>query len=79
MKIKRFLISPKVLPMLFEDGLSFKVDKGIPQGAKFKGYAHDPLTNCIVVFVEHESYKEVDENKEVPVEEPLKFSRIDAT
>jgi len=39
---------------------SWKVNKGLPKGSKLHGCTIDPYTNMIFLFVEHESFEEID-------------------
>jgi len=39
-------------------GAMYKTIKGLPKGAEFRGWGHNPLTNEIHTFWEHESFKE---------------------
>ena len=44
---------------------------GIPNGAEFRGFAIDYVNNDLFIFVEHESFDEVDESSKVPTAQPI--------
>lgn len=58
-RYRRFVLEGDSLTWLFETGLKFEVIEGFPEGSKFLGFSQDPLTNSMIVFVEHESFEEV--------------------
>lgn len=76
-RVRRYDINPRLFPMAFETGLKLEVTKGIPRDARFRGYTIDPAKNCISIFLEHESFEEVEEHSECPVAEPLEVKRLD--
>lgn len=43
--------------------------EGLPEGSQFRGFAHDWSTNCVNLFVEHESFEEVAEGKSCPIQD----------
>lgn len=56
-RVKRLRIGPSFFPMAFQSGLVFEIQDGVPPGAQFRGYAHDPERNELVIFIEHESFE----------------------
>lgn len=56
-RIKRVRIDPGLFMHTFSTGNKFEIMDGIPQDAKFCGFAHDYETNCIAVFIEHQSFE----------------------
>ncbi len=75
-RVKRYSITPEMFPLLFEDGLTLQVIKGIPRGAKFRGYAIDPERNSVMLFVEHWSFDIVNEGFVCPNADPIEVRRI---
>lgn len=55
-RVRRYSFSPRVFLNTFEQGQKFEVLEGMPRGAELRGFAHDWERNCIVLFIEHESF-----------------------
>lgn len=65
-RVKRVVINPQVLFHIMQEDTAWKVVKGIPAGAKMRGFTLDPYTQCLHLFVEHNSFDEVDLNTVAP-------------
>lgn len=59
-RVKRVVIVPEILFHIFGTGTSWLVERGIPIGSRVRGVTHDPYANTINVFVEHESFPEIE-------------------
>ena len=69
-RVRRVVIVPEILFHIFGTGTSWLVERGIPEGARVRGVTHDPYANTINVFVEHESFDEIETGS---VAEPLEM------
>ncbi len=76
-RIKRILVSSDFFPMAFRTGLVFQIESGVPANAQFRGYVIDERTNCVAIFIEHESFEFIPYAKEVPILD-LKFIKRQA-
>ena len=65
-RLKRYMITQHGLRMLFEQGASWFVREGVPEGAVVAGVVQDPVTNVLNVFFEHESFDMVADGYPVP-------------
>lgn len=74
-RIKRLMINPEVLFHIMETGTGWRVTKGIPAEAKMRGFTLDPYTQTLHLFVEHESFEEVEMGEVAPQLETL-FKKI---
>ncbi len=72
-RIRKFKVSPQIFPMEFRTGRKIEIIKGIPEGAQFRGFAHDIETNSIAVFVEHPSFDELKEGFQIPNGESIEI------
>ncbi len=68
MRIKVFKICPEFFPEMFKTDRCLFVRKGIPEGAIFRGFNHDLETNCLAVYVEHDSFEMVGVGMPYPIE-----------
>ena len=59
-RIKRLSIDSGLFMGLFQNGMITEVVSGIPEDAQFRGFCHDYTSNTLSVFIEHESYPEVE-------------------
>lgn len=59
-RIKRVVISPEMVLHIMQENTAWRVSKGIPKGAKMRGFTLDPYTQALHLFVEHQSFEEVD-------------------
>lgn len=64
-RLKRAIISPQSFFQILGTDSSWQVVEGIPEGARFVGFAIDPETQNIAMFVEHKSFPEIEVEKEV--------------
>jgi hypothetical protein len=65
------MISPEALFQIMETGSAWRVTKGIPKDAKMRGFTLDPYTQTLHLFVEHESFEEVEVGDVAPKIESL--------
>jgi len=75
-RIKRMMINPDMLFHIMETGTAWRVSKGIPTGAKMRGVTLDPHTQIIHLFVEHESFEEVQLDQDVAPQLETIFKKI---
>lgn len=54
---------------------AWKVLKGIPEGSILKGFTIDPYSNCLFLWVQHDSFEPVDIHSVAPMLE-TEFVRI---
>jgi hypothetical protein len=66
-RVKRMLINPDAFFYIMQSGTSWKVSKGIPPGARLRGFCLDPYTQALHLFVEHESFPPVEVGTVAPV------------
>lgn len=74
-RIKRVQINPQAFFHIMCDGTAWRVYKGIPAGASLRGFTLDPYTQNLHLFVEHESFEEVDLQTVAPLLE-TEFRKI---
>jgi hypothetical protein len=74
-RIKRVLINPEAFFHIMQDDTAWRVAKGIPKGARMRGFTLDPYTQCLHLFVEHDSFEEVDLHAVAPQLETM-FKKI---
>lgn len=74
-KAKRLAISPEVLFNVMQTNSAWRVSKGIPKDARMRGFTLDPYTQTLFLFVEHESFPEVEVGEVLPLMETL-FKKI---
>jgi len=73
--VKRMLINPAAFFQIMQNGTAWKVSKGIPKGARLRGFCLDPYTQALHLFVEHESFPAIDVNSVSPILE-TEFEKI---
>jgi len=66
-RLKRVGISPEALIKFMTTGMAWRTIKGIPKGAKLKGFTTDPQTQILYLFVEHSSFEEQDPYQLAPL------------
>lgn len=59
-KIKRVKIHPEAFFSIMATDTAWRVHKGIPKGAKLRGFTVDPYTQELNLFVEHDSFEAVE-------------------
>ena len=75
-RVKRLAINPEMLFHVMQEGTAWRVDTGIPTGARMRGFTLDPYSQILHLFVEHDSFPDIDIAKEVtPLMESL-FKKI---
>lgn len=75
MRIKRLVISPTVFFRIMQTETAWEVFKGIPEGARLAGFTLDPYTQNLNLFVEHDSFPQIEEGTVAPVLE-TEFRRL---
>jgi hypothetical protein len=75
-RVKRLEISPEAFLYIMCSETAWRVSKGLPKGSKMRGFTMDPYTQKMILFVEHESFPEVDINKSVAPIIETEFKRI---
>ena len=66
-RAKRIQISPDALIHIMKQDTAWRVSEGIPVGARLRGLTLDPYTQILNLFVEHESFPEVDIGNVIPI------------
>ena len=67
-RLRQLLIAPELLLSLLKPGhRHYTVDDTVPAEAHLAGMAFDADRNCIVLYIEHESFDEVREGQPIPV------------
>ena len=82
-KVKIYQLQPEVLQDLFtegtriikSDGTEYVVERGLPEGAEYRGTTHSYEHNCLNYFFEHESFEEIPEAQMLPIAEPTSFTK----
>lgn len=74
-KMKRMIINPQAFFHIMSNETAWRVSKGIPKGARLRGFTLDPYTQTLNLFVEHESFEEIDVNTVAPLLE-TEFHKI---
>lgn len=74
-RVRRVAISPDILVCMFETGTAWRVEQGIPEDATLRGFTLDPYANVLNLFIEHQSFEEVEVNSVAPTLEML-FKRM---
>ena len=76
-RIKIFEIDPKHIKAILEKDTriinnnwlhSYQCVEGLPQGAEFRGFAHDYTRNCLNLFFEHDSFDDIPDSHCCPRE-----------
>lgn len=67
MKLKRVLLHPEAIQRLLTANGVWRVLKGIPKDAKLRGFTTDPYTQTLYMFLEHDSFPEVDVQSVCPI------------
>lgn len=66
-RIKRVQINPQAFFHIMSSDTAWRVSKGIPKGASLCGFTIDPYTQNLNLFVEHESFEEIDVDTVAPL------------
>ena len=74
-KVKRVKVSPDAFFHIMGTDTAWRVHKGIPKGARLRGFTLDPYTQELNLFVEHESFEEIDVSSVAPLLE-TEFRKI---
>jgi hypothetical protein len=74
-KFKRLIVNPEAFLMIMQNDTSWKVEVGVPQGARFRGCSLDPYALVINIFVEHESFPDVEIGTVAPIL-PTEFVKV---
>jgi hypothetical protein len=75
-KIQRVVINPEAFFYIMCSDTAWRVSKGIPKGAKLRGFTLDPMTQNLHLFVEHESFPEVEITRDIAPLLATEFRRI---
>lgn len=66
-KIKRVKISPEAFFHIMRSDTAWRVSKGIPKGARLRGFTIDPYTQELNLFVEHEDFEPIEVSTVAPI------------
>lgn len=61
------MINPEAFFLIMSDNTAWRVKKGIPKGARLRGFTLDPYTQNLNLFVEHDSFEEIDAGSVAPI------------
>lgn len=74
-KVKRVKISPEAFFHIMRSDTAWRVHKGIPAGARLRGFTVDPYTQELNLFIEHDSFEAVEVSVVFPILE-TEFRKI---
>jgi hypothetical protein len=74
-RVKRIVISPEAFLHIMAQSTAWRVSKGVPKGTRLRGFTVDPYTQSLNLFIEHDSFPEVDVDTVVPLLE-TEFTKI---
>jgi hypothetical protein len=74
-RAKRIQINPEAFFHIMANDTAWRVSKGIPKGARLRGFTLDPYTQNLNLFLEHDSFDEVDVGTVFPLLE-TEFRKI---
>ncbi|NJO48152.1 MAG: hypothetical protein HC840_00390 [Leptolyngbyaceae cyanobacterium RM2_2_4] len=74
-KVKRVKVHPEAFFRIMQTDTAWRVSKGIPKGARLRGFTVDPYTQELNLFVEHESFDAIDVSTVAPILE-TEFRKI---
>jgi|GEM_PF-4588629 len=66
-RLRRVQINPQAFFNIMCNDTAWRVSKGIPKGASLRGFTIDPYTQNLNLFVEHESFDEIDAETVAPL------------
>lgn len=66
-RIKRIEVSPEALVAIMSNDTVWRVEKGVPKGSRVRGACLDPYTMTLNVFLEHDSFEEIDLKEVAPL------------
>ncbi len=66
-RVKRMLINPEAFFHIMQAQTAWRVSKGIPKGARLRGFTLDPYTQALHLFIEHDSFPELDVGTVAPL------------
>jgi hypothetical protein len=75
-RLRRITISPEAFFQIMQNDSAWRVAKGIPKGARLKGFTLDPYSQTFNLFIEHLSFDEIEHTSAAPIHE-TEFERID--
>ena len=67
LKMKRVAINPESLLHIMQSDTAWRVSRGIPREAKMRGFTLDPYTQTLFLFIEHDSFPEIDMGTVCPI------------
>jgi hypothetical protein len=74
-KVKRIAINPEALFHIMRNDTAWRVAQGIPKDSRMRGFTLDPYTQILFLFIEHDSFEEIDLGSVAPLLE-TEFRRI---
>ena len=75
-RIKRLVISPSVFFHVLQENTTWKVERGIPTGAKLRGMTLDPNTQNLNLFIEDQSFEEISLDSEIAMKLDILLKKI---
>lgn len=66
-KIKRIALNPEHLAAILATGATTVIEAGIPENSRIVGMAMDPNTGKLNVFIQNESFAEVESSVKAPL------------
>jgi hypothetical protein len=74
-RLKRVSINPEAFLHIMKNDTAWRVSKGIPKDSRMRGFTLDPYTQALFLFIEHDSFDEIDLGTVAPLLE-TEFRRI---
>ena len=76
-RIKRFEVHPAFFAGVFIEGRSFTCSSGLPGDIKVSGVVQNPENGTWVIFVESDTFEEVELGSEVPMIGPFQLDLLE--
>ena len=75
-RVKRMKISPEAFFHIMANDTCWRVEKGIPAGARLRGFTVDPYTQELNLFIEHDSFEPVEIGSQVAPVLETRFRKV---
>jgi len=71
------VINPEMFLHIMANNTAWRVSRGVPKGSRLSNTVMDPHTGNLVIFIEHESFEEIDLEKNVAPILDTEFLKIE--
>ena len=75
-RVQRLVINPEAFLHIMSQDTAWRVSQGVPKSARLRGFVIDPATMNLVLFLEDDSFPEVDITHEVAPVLKTEFRKI---